>query len=219
MKRNLKNKININHRYSLKTSINLVKNENRKKGIKAVIYILVLIIFLILFTFLCIIRPMRKIASAKITYDRMEDSLSKLKLENSDYDEVRERFNEISEWYLDENETLEIDKYNVLEMIETDIIPYAQIESISISGRNIELSVHADNNYILSDILKRLLDDERIFYAKINDLTEDREVYDVENNLNIPNTAGKNVRASISIVYRSFSDNEEQGTKGSESDV
>lgn len=218
MKNNLKSKINIKHRYSLKKSMNLVKSDNETKGIKAIIYFLILVVFLILFSILFVIRPMNKITKAKYEYDRMNSLLNKLETDNSDYEEVREKFNELSDWYLDENETLEIDKYNVLVMLETDVMPYAEIESISISARDINIKVSCDNNYILADILNALSSDERILYAQINDT--EMNIKKNQESLNAEGNEIKKVDASITIVYKSFSDNyDEEEMKGSDSDV
>ena len=87
--------------------------------------------------------------------------VSEMKQKNSEYDAVKAQYDEVTDWYMSEEEKLEVDKSNVFRMLEDDIMPYVGLSSVQISGKTIVVQTNVTTLQTVSAFLSKLQNDPR----------------------------------------------------------
>lgn len=154
-------------KYPTKTRINLVHDANEKENKKAIKWFVVFMVLLAIFTKVAVLEPMHEIEEAAAIYNLEKQSLDILKENNKDYDEIKAQYDEVTEWYLHEDEVLEPDKLAIFKMIEDDIKDDMGIVSISINGSDIVVNTATTTMVKVSKVLRTLQEDKRNTYVTV----------------------------------------------------
>ncbi|MGN1388168.1 MAG: hypothetical protein ACI4WR_00815 [Bulleidia sp.] len=154
-------------RYPEKTYINLVINEQKAKDRRAIIWFLVFLVILALFVKVGVYDRLDELNAAEAQYNAMAAQLTKLQEANSSYDSVKAQYDEVTDWYMTDEEKMEADKGSVFDMLEDDMMPYVKLESVSISGSTISVQTGVTDLSTVSTFLKALQNDSRNGYVTV----------------------------------------------------
>lgn len=156
-------------KYPDKTSINLVmKEKDHGNPILQIGVFVVFLAFLAVFVRFAVISKLEEAAAAQSAYMGMQSEIQELEERASGYDEVKKEYSHYSNAYLNEEELLETDRLEVLDLIETCVLPMADIQTISITGANVTLTISDTQLPIVSSIVTALQDDERTGYVTVS---------------------------------------------------
>lgn len=154
-------------RYPEKTYINLVIDEQKAKDQKAIIWFAVFLAVLAGFVKVGIYDRLDELNAAEAQYNQMAAQLTKLQEANSSYDSVKEQYDEVTDWYMTDEEKMEADKGSVFDMLDADMMPYVKLENVSISGSTITVQTGVTDLSTVSTFLKALQNDSRNGYVTV----------------------------------------------------
>lgn len=154
-------------RYPEKTYINLVIDEQKAKDQKAIIWFVVFLAVLAGFVKVGIYDRLDELNAAETQYNQMAAQLTKLQEANSSYDSVKEQYDEVTDWYMTDEEKMEADKGSVFDMLDADMMPYVKLENVSISGSTITVQTGVTDLSTVSTFLKALQNDSRNGYVTV----------------------------------------------------
>lgn len=154
-------------RYPEKTYINLVVDEQKAKDQKAIIWFVVFLAVLAGFVKVGIYDRLDELNAAEAQYNQMAAQLTKLQEANSSYDSVKEQYDEVTDWYMTDEEKMEADKGSVFDMLDADMMPYVKLENVSISGSTITVQTGVTDLSTVSTFLKALQNDSRNGYVTV----------------------------------------------------
>ena len=177
-------------RYPEKTYINLVQDENKCKDQRALIGFGIFLIFLAIFVKFAVFDQLDKVAQAERAYNQVLAQVNEVRAANSEYDAVKAKYDEVTDWYMTDEEKMEVDKNNVFRMLEEDIMPYVGIQSVQIAGNTIVVQTNVTNLHTVSTFLSVLQNDSRNGFVTVTTANASNE--DQSNN---------SVIASVIITY------------------
>lgn len=154
-------------RYPEKTYINLVVDEQKAKDQKAIIWFAVFLAVLAGFVKVGVYDRLDELNAAEAQYNQMAAQLTKLQEANSSYDSVKEQYDEVTDWYMTDEEKMEADKGSVFDMLDADMMPYVELENVSISGSTITVQTGVTDLSTVSTFLKALQNDSRNGYVTV----------------------------------------------------
>ena len=154
-------------RYPEKTYINLVVDEQKAKDQKAIIWFAVFLAVLAGFVKVGVYDRLDELNAAEAQYNQMAAQLTKLQEANSSYDSVKEQYDEVTDWYMTDEEKMEADKGSVFDMLDADMMPYVKLENVSISGSTITVQTGVTDLSTVSTCLKALQNDSRNGYVTV----------------------------------------------------
>lgn len=154
-------------RYPEKTYINLVVDEQKAKDQKAIIWFAVSLAVLAGFVKVGVYDRLDELNAAEAQYNQMAAQLTKLQEANSSYDSVKEQYDEVTDWYMTDEEKMEADKGSVFDMLDADMMPYVKLENVSISGSTITVQTGVTDLSTVSTFLKALQNDSRNGYVTV----------------------------------------------------
>ena len=177
-------------RYPEKTYINLVQDENKGKDQRSLIGFGIFLIFLAIFVKFAVFDQLDKVAQAERAYNQVLAQVNEVRAANSEYDAVKAKYDEVTDWYMTDEEKMEVDKNNVFRMLEEDIMPYVGIQSVQIAGNTIVVQTNVTNLHTVSTFLSVLQNDSRNGFVTVTTANASNE--DQSNN---------SVIASVIITY------------------
>ncbi|MBR3203295.1 MAG: hypothetical protein IKF60_06890 [Solobacterium sp.] len=177
-------------RYPEKTYINLVQDENKGKDQRSLIGFGIFLIFLAIFVKFAVFDQLDKVAQAERAYNQVLAQVNEVRAANSEYDAVKAKYDEVTDWYMTDEEKMEVDKNNVFGMLEEDIMPYVGIQSVQIAGNTIVVQTNVTNLHTVSTFLSVLQNDSRNGFVTVTTANASNE--DQSNN---------SVIASVIITY------------------
>ena len=131
-----------------------------------------------------------KIARAESAYNQVQAQINEVRNANNSYDAVKLKYDEVTDWYMTDEEKMEVDKNNVFRMLEDDIMPYVGIQSVQIAGNTIVVQTNVTNLHTVSTFLSILQNDHRNGFVTVTTANASNE--DQSNN---------SVIASVIITY------------------
>ena len=155
------------NKYPEKTYINLVQDENKGKNTKALIYFGIYLIALAIFVKFAVLDQLSKVNVAEAQYNRLLNQVTEMKQKNTEYASVKAQYDEVTDWYMTEEEKLEVDKTNVFKMLEDDMMPYVGISSVQVSGKTIVVQTNVTDLQTVSAFLSKLQTDPRNGYVTV----------------------------------------------------
>ncbi len=155
------------NKYPEKNYINLVQDENKGKNTKALIFFGIYLIFLALCVKFAILDQLSKVSVAEQQYNRVQNQVTEMKQKNMEYATVKSQYDEVTDWYMTEEEKLEVDKTNVFRMLEEDMMPYVGLSSVQVSGKNIVVQTNVTDLQTVSAFLSKLQTDPRNGYVSV----------------------------------------------------
>ncbi len=147
--------------YSTKTYINLVQDKTETDNRRAILLFLLFLVCLGVFVKFAVIDQLAKINRAEAAYRTIESQVQAARQTNSEYADVKKEYDEVTAWYMTEEEKMEVDKSAVFRMLENDMMPYVGIQSVQIAGNTIVVQTDITNLQVVSRFLSALQNDSR----------------------------------------------------------
>ena len=156
-------------RYPEKTSINLVMKEQEQGNWKAQLAIFaVFLVLLGVFVLVEVVGRLNSVMEASAQYSDMQSQIAAFQQYNEDYEQVEEAYSHYSNNYLTDEEKALQDRLQIFEMLETFVMPHAQIQSIEISENTVTVIISKTNLNIVSSIVAMLEGDSRTSYVSVS---------------------------------------------------
>ena len=178
-------------KYPTRYYINLYKDETKGKSKYSFIALGVFIVFLALFAKFGIYDQVEKVNAASRAYNKAMDELLAVQQSNKEYEEVKKMYDEVTDWYMSEEEQKEVDKINVFRMLEDDMMPYVGIKSVQISGNKVAVQTGVTTLDVVSKFVEILQNDERNGFVTVT----------TANASNGKDQVTNDITANIQIVY------------------
>ena len=150
-----------------KRFINLAIDENKKSKKHVPYVILASLLAIGLFVKFGILDQLQKVENAKIAYNAAMDELNAYKAANAEFDAVKKEYDEVTDWYMTEEENAVVDKLKVFKMLENDMMPYVGIQSVQISGDQISIETEKTTLSTVSKFLEALQGDKRVGFVTV----------------------------------------------------
>ncbi|MEE8807213.1 MAG: hypothetical protein SOI44_02205 [Lactimicrobium sp.] len=153
--------------YPSKKVMNFVHDEQAKTDRHAIVIFIIFLLFLALFTKLFVINPLNKVNQLESNYNQMAAQVQQYQETLGDYDSVKAAYDDKAGSFLTDDEKQELNRTDILDMIQEDVAPYVGISSIKISGA--QVSVFTDDTTLdtVSGIITRLQADSRNGYVTV----------------------------------------------------
>lgn len=175
--------------YPSKKTMNFIVDENAKKNKASIILFCIFLVGLVFFTKFGVIDSLTKTSSLENNYKSYENEINALQAELSDYDEVEEKYNELVGDFLTDEEVNSLNRTDIIDMIDDDILPYVDVTNISISGNEVSVYTGVTDLNTVSKVLSVLQNDERTEYVTVSRTLADSSNTDL-------------VTADIEITYK-----------------
>lgn len=155
--------------YPKKTSLNLAMKEQDGRDPKIQIGIFAgFLVFLAVFTKFAVIDKLSESFQAQSAYADLQNQIAQLKEYNSDYDSIREEYSHYSNGYLNDDEKALQDRMDVLALLEKDVMQQASVQSVSVSGNTVTLTINNITLDVVSQIVATLEADEKTSYVTVS---------------------------------------------------
>ena len=115
-----------------------------------------------------VVGRLNSVMEASAQYNDMQSQIAAFQQYNEDYEQVEEAYSHYSNNYLTEEEKALQDRLQIFEMLETYVMPHAQIQSIEISENTVTVIISKTNLNIVSSIVAMLEGDSRTSYVSVS---------------------------------------------------
>lgn len=175
--------------YPTKRSLNFIVDKEAKYNKISIIVFGLFIIGLLAFTKFGVIDTLSKTSSLESDYNSYQSQIDTLNEQLSNYDEVSEKYNEMVGDFLTETEANSLNRMDIIDMLESDVLPYVDITNFTVSGNQISVYTGVTDLSTVSRVLGILQNDSRTSYVSIS-----RTLADSDNS--------ERVTADIEITYK-----------------
>lgn len=153
--------------YPSKKVMNFVHDEQAKTDRHAIVVFIIFLLFLAVFTKLFVINPLNKVNQLESNYNQMAAQVQQYQETLGNYDSVKAAYDDKAGSFLSDDEKQELNRTDILDMIQEDVAPYVGISSIKIAGA--QVSVFTDDTTLdtVSGIIARLQADARNGYVTV----------------------------------------------------
>ena len=153
--------------YPSKKVMNFVHDEQAKTDRHAIVVFIIFLLFLAVFTKLFVINPLNKVNQLESNYNQMAAQVQQYQEKLGNYDSVKAAYDDKAGSFLTDDEKQELNRTDILDMIQEDVAPYVGISSIKIAGA--QVSVFTDDTTLdtVSGIIARLQADSRNGYVTV----------------------------------------------------
>ena len=153
--------------YPSKKVMNFVHDEQAKTDRHAIVVFIIFLLFLAVFTKLFVINPLNKVNQLESNYNQMAAQVQQYQETLGNYDSVKAAYDDKAGSFLTDDEKQELNRTDILDMIQEDVAPYVGISSIKIAGA--QVSVFTDDTTLdtFSGIIARLQADSRNGYVTV----------------------------------------------------
>ena len=153
--------------YPSKKVMNFVHDEQAKTDRHAIVVFIIFLLFLAVFTKLFVINPLNKVNQLESNYNQMAAQVQQYQETLGNYDSVKAAYDDKAGSFLTDDEKQELNRTDILDMIQEDVTPYVGISSIKIAGA--QVSVFTDDTTLdtVSGIIARLQADSRNGYVTV----------------------------------------------------
>lgn len=177
--------------YPTKTYINLVQDNTEANNRRTVLLFLLFLVCLGIFVKFAVIDQLAKISRAEAAYRTVEAQVMAARQTNSEYDDVKKEYDEVTAWYMTDEEKMEVDKSAVFRMLESDMAPYVGIQSVQIAGNTIVVQTDVTNLQVVSRFLSALQNDSRNGFVTVTTASASKDT----------DTTNNDVTATVVITY------------------
>ncbi len=184
-------KIGSKNHYPTKKYINLVPHEEEKKNKKSLLYFGIFVIILLLFVRFGVIGLLDQLSRAEAEYNAMKSQLDQYNAANQRYDEVKREYDELTDWYMTDEEKNEVDKSGVFDMLKDDLFPYVSVTSVNMTGNQISIQTGDCDLDTVAFFIAKMQSDARNSYVTVTTTDANGE----------RNAASNRVVANISVTY------------------
>ena len=155
-------------KYPTKQTINLVAQEiDSVKLKKIIISVTVCSICLILFAKFAVLDRFKLAEETKNSYLEKKQQIQMIEESIKEHGELQELYNKLNNTFLSESEAQEIDRIEMINIIEQCILDKANIESIHISENQVIVTVINTTLTSVSEIVAALEENEKTAYVTV----------------------------------------------------
>lgn len=154
-------------RYPAKTVVNLVSHEKEIENRNFIIFLIVFVLCFLAFVYFGVFGRVRKLNEAQESYASLQLQLESLRKADADYAKVRKQYDEVTGWYLTDDEKAEVDKTGVFNMLEDDLFSFVSVTSVTMEGNAITVETGVTDLTTVSQFLKVLQSDTRNLYVTV----------------------------------------------------
>ena len=178
-------------KYPTKYHINMVRRKKKSVNKSKIILVAAAMLAVGAFLKFGIFDPLNKIKAAEKKYNEISAQVEQVKETNKEYEAVKAKYDEVTDWYMSEEEQMVIDKSNVFEMLEEDLVPYVGIKNVQIKGNKIVIQTNKTTLDTVSEFLHKLQLDKRNSFVSVTTANASNEKDVITND----------VIATINITY------------------
>lgn len=178
-------------KYPDKTYINLIQDERKGQTRKTFGWIILYFIVLALIVKFGVLDQLDKVARAEQEYNKVLAQVNAMRQANSSYDEVKAQYDDVTDWYMTEEEKASVDKSNVFKMLEDDMGPFVGIKSVQIAGNTVAVQTGITDLQTVSRFLSKLQSDSRNGFVTVTTASASKGNEETKND----------VTASVIITY------------------
>ncbi len=179
-------------KYPTKQTINLVIHENEKRNKRSILYFCIFLVALAIFVRVAVFGLLDRLSAAEAQYNVMKSQLDEINAMNGQYDEIKKQYDEVTDWYMTDEEKMEVDKTGVFAMLKDDLFPYVTVTSVAITGNQITIQTGETDLATVSKFIAVMQSDSRNSYVTVS-TTNASGISD--------NTQNNQVIAAISVTY------------------
>lgn len=148
-------------KYPSKTTLNLYYQDEKSAGISTfTLYLIFIIVVLVALSKMFVFDLVGELNTAKKTYEQNQSILASYQSALERYDDVNAEYNRFSYSYLSDQEKIQ-DRMDVLAMLESTVFAKSSVQSVSISGSLISVSL-TDIGLDETAALAKMLEDHEI---------------------------------------------------------
>ena len=156
-----------------KRTLNLAIKERKypdpKKWIPGV---LIVILLAAVFAKFAVVDRYAKLNAAEAALAEQKANLESIRNQYADYDEVQKQYNMYS--YEGFDRTI-VDRLDVMDLMKRDVFPVCEVQSLSVSGKTISLSVTELNLSQISQLIATLEAEPMVETVRVFNASDDRE--------------------------------------------
>lgn len=159
----------IKPKYPNKQTINFAKEEKNK--IDARIQIGGFILFFIcltVFVKFAVIDRLNAANEAKREYVAIEKQIQMLNERTKDYEEIQQDYRKFNSGFLSESEASEVDRVEIIDMVEDCVLDKADIENINITANKVTITIFNTTLPFVSEIVAALEENENTAYVTVS---------------------------------------------------
>lgn len=175
--------------YPSKRSMNFISDNEAKYNKISLIVFIVFILGLLAFTKFGVLDTLSKTNALESNYSSYQSTIDSLNEQLANYDEINTKYNELVGDFLTESEANSLNRMDIIDMLDEDVMPYVDITNFSVSGNQISVYTGVTDLNTVSKVLGILQNDDRTSYVTIS-----RTLADSDNN--------EKVTADIEITYK-----------------
>lgn len=156
-------------KYPEKQSINLAMQETNKEALKIIVGgTVVLLLCLSVFVKFAVINRVTAAREAKNRYLETEEEIQWLKERTKDFEEVQKVYRQFDNSFLGESELAELDRVDIINMVERCVLDRGDIEAISITSNQVMIRLANTTLPYVSEIVAALEAEEETVYVTVS---------------------------------------------------
>lgn len=156
-------------KYPDKQTINLAANEKDKVDVRILLASFVLfLICLATFVKFAVIDRLNAAEEAKRTYMEAKQQIQMLEERTKEYAKLQDVYSKLNNTFFSAQEAAEIDRMEIIDMVEDCVLDKADIESINITGNQVLISIVDTTLASVSEVVAALQADERTAYVTVS---------------------------------------------------
>lgn len=156
-------------KYPTKQTINLARKDTNGIGkTTQIVLFLLFCICLWIFTKFAVIHRIEEAEHAKREYKRTEELIRALEDKAANYDEILAKYRQYDNSFLSETERIEMDRLEIIDMVEQCVKNQAEIKEINITSNQVSIKLEETALSYVSEIVARFEEDERTSYVSVS---------------------------------------------------
>lgn len=155
-------------KYPDKQTINLAIQETDKINVRnQLIAFILFLIGLALFVKFAVIGRLNAAEEAKRTYLETKQQIQMLEERTKEYSTLKELYSRLNDTFLSPSEAGEMDRMEIIGLVEDCVLDRADIESINITGNQVMIAVESTTLSAVSEIVAALEANEETAYVTV----------------------------------------------------
>lgn len=156
-------------KYPEKQTINLALQETNKEALKVMVGGTILFLLcLSLFVKFAVINRVMAAREAKNRYLETEEEIKWLKERTEEFEEVQKVYRQFDDSFLGESELAELDRVDIINMVERSVLDRGEIEAISITSNQVMIRLESTTLPYVSEIVAALEAEEETVYVTVS---------------------------------------------------
>lgn len=155
-------------KYPEKTSLNLLMNDKSKMDAKSQIALFVVFLLLLgAFVKFAVVDRLAEAYEAQRAYENMQAQITELRQLNERSKEIREKYSHYGYGYLSEEETAQVDRMEMLTLIQRAVISKSEIQAVDITQNVATITIDKIRLSTASQIVENLESSEKVDYVTV----------------------------------------------------